>query len=63
VLTTWLLYRNSPTFSGLEAAFPIAWPEISFTVGLAFVASFLATLVPARRAAAVQPALAVRVAE
>lgn len=63
VLTTWLLYRNSPAFAGIDAAFPIAWPEITFTVGLAFVASFLATLVPARRAAAIRPALAVRVAD
>ncbi|MGZ4637632.1 MAG: ABC transporter permease [Actinomycetes bacterium] len=63
VLTTWLLYRNSPAFETLDVAFPVAWAEITFTVGLAFVASFLATLVPARRAAAVRPATAVRVAE
>lgn len=63
ILTTWLLYRNSPAFGSLDVAFPIAWPEIILTVGLAFVASFLATLVPARRAAAVRPALAVRVSD
>lgn len=63
VLTTWLLYGNSPAFGSLDAAFPIAWTEIAFTVGLAFTASFLATLLPARRAAAVRPAQAVRVAD
>ena len=63
VLTTWLLYRNSPAFETLDVAFPIAWAEIVFTVGLAFVASFVATLVPARRAAAVRPAMAVRVSD
>jgi putative ABC transport system permease protein len=63
VLTTWLLYRNSPAFGALDVAFPVAWPEITFTVGLAFVASLLATLVPARRAAAARPATAVRVAD
>ena len=63
VLTTWLLYRNSPAFATMDAAFPVAWVEITTTVGMAFVASLLATLVPARRAAAVRPALAVRTAE
>ena len=63
VLTTWLLYRNSPAFAGMDAAFPVAWTEIATTVGMAFVASLLATLVPARRAADVKPALAVRTAE
>ena len=33
------------------------------TVGIALVASLVATVVPARRAAAVKPAIAVRVAE
>jgi putative ABC transport system permease protein len=63
ILTTWLLYRNSPAFGSLDVAFPIAWAEITFTVGLAFAASILATLIPARRAAAVRPALAVRVSD
>jgi putative ABC transport system permease protein len=62
VLTTWLLARNSPAFETLDVAFPVAWAEISAAVGLAFVASFVATLVPARRAASVRPATAVRVA-
>jgi putative ABC transport system permease protein len=63
ILTTWLLYRNSPAFGSLDVAFPIAWPEITLTVGVAFAASFLATLIPARRAAAVRPALAFRVTD
>jgi putative ABC transport system permease protein len=63
VLTTWLLYRNSAAFASLHTAFPIAWGQISLTVSLALVASLLATVVPARRAAAVRPAIAVRVAE
>ena len=63
VLTTWLLYRNSPAFATMHAAFPVAWAEITTTVGMAFGASLLATLVPAHRAAAVRPALAVRTAE
>ncbi|HEX4813192.1 MAG TPA: FtsX-like permease family protein [Nonomuraea sp.] len=63
VLTTWLLYHNSPTFDTIDSAFPIAWPEISLTVGVTLLASFGATVVPARRAAQIRPAIAVRVAE
>jgi putative ABC transport system permease protein len=63
LLTTYLLYRNSPAFGSIHSGFPIAWPEITVTVGTALVASLAATVVPARRAAAVKPAIAVRVAE
>ena len=62
VLTTWLLYRNSPAF-GDGCRVPGRLAGDRHTVGVAFVASLLATLVPARRAAAVRPALAVRTAE
>ena len=63
VLTTWLLYQNSPAFGSIDVAFPIAWGEIGLTVGAAMLASVLATALPARRAARIKPALAVRVAE
>jgi putative ABC transport system permease protein len=63
VLTTWLLYQNSPAFGTLTVAFPIAWGPIAVTVGATLLASLAATVLPARRAAGVRPALAVRVAE
>jgi putative ABC transport system permease protein len=63
VLTTWLLYQNSPAFGTLTVAFPIAWGQIALTVGAALLASLAATVLPARRAAGIKPALAVRVAE
>jgi putative ABC transport system permease protein len=63
VVTAWLLFTNSPAFGGITAPFPIAWTTISLTVGATLVASLLATLGPARRAAAIRPALAVRVAD
>lgn len=63
VLTTWLLYRNSPSFGSLDAPFPIAWTQISVTVGVALVASLLATVGPARRAARIKPAAALRIAD
>jgi putative ABC transport system permease protein len=62
VLTTWLLYQNSPAFGSLDAAFPIAWTQIAITVGAALAASLLATVGPARRAAAINPAVALRIA-
>ena len=63
VVTTWVLYSNSPAFGSLDAPFPVAWGAIGITVGLTLVASLLATIGPARRAAAIRPAVAVRVAD
>ncbi len=63
VLTTWLLYRNSAAFRGLEGPYPIAWRDIALILGATFGASILATIGPARRASAIHPAVAVRVAD
>jgi putative ABC transport system permease protein len=63
VTTTWLFYQNSAAFAGLDASFPIAWGAIGITVGATLVASLLVTLAPARRAAQIHPALALRIAD
>ncbi|MER7538798.1 FtsX-like permease family protein [Streptomyces sp. NPDC097704] len=63
VLTTWLMYRNSAAFEGLEGSFPVEWTSICGLAAATFAASLLATLGPARRAAAIRPAQAVRVAD
>jgi putative ABC transport system permease protein len=63
VVTTWVLYTNSPAFGTLSVPFPIAWPAIAVTVGATLVASLLVTVAPARRAAHIRPAVAVRVAD
>ncbi|MGH8869058.1 MAG: ABC transporter permease [Actinomycetes bacterium] len=63
VVTAYLLYRNSAAFGGIEAGFPVAWGPITLTVGATLVASLLATVAPARRAARIRPAVAVRVAD
>ncbi|MEU6619964.1 hypothetical protein ABZ926_04120 [Streptomyces litmocidini] len=63
VLTTWLMYSNSAAFEGLEGGFPVEWAGICGLAAATFVASLLATVGPARRAAAIRPALAVRVTE
>ena len=61
VLTSWLLFTNSSAFKGLQGGFVIDWPTISVLVVSTFLASLLVTAGPARRAARVLPALAVRV--
>jgi putative ABC transport system permease protein len=61
VLTTWLLVRNSSAFEGLESGFVIDWRTIILLVVSTFAASLLVTAGPARRAARIPPALAVRV--
>ncbi|MFC9287897.1 ABC transporter permease [Streptomyces sp. NPDC057052] len=63
VLTTWLMYRNSAAFEGLEGGFPVEWTNIGGLAAATFAASLLATIGPARRAAAIRPALAVRVTQ
>ncbi len=63
VLTTWVLYTNSPAFGTLSGSFPIAWAAIGITVGGTLAASLLVTVAPARRAARIRPAVAVRVAD
>jgi putative ABC transport system permease protein len=63
VLTTWLMYRKSATFVGARTGFPIEWLTIAVLVGATLVLSLAATVGPARRAAAILPALAVRVAD
>jgi len=63
VLLTWLLYQNSPTFGDLNAAYPIAWRTIAVIAVVTLLASLLVTLAPARRAAHIKPAVALRTAD
>ncbi|MEU8619176.1 FtsX-like permease family protein [Streptomyces sp. NPDC048623] len=63
VLTTWLMYQNSAAFEGLEGGFPIEWASVGVLAAATFAASLLVTVGPARRAAAIRPALAVRITE
>jgi len=63
VLTTWLMYQKSAAFDGIRAGFPIVWGTIGILAAATFVASLAATIGPARRAAQIKPAVAVRVAD
>jgi putative ABC transport system permease protein len=61
VLTSWLLFTNSSAFEGLQGGFVIDWRTICLLAVSTFLASLLVTAGPARRAARILPALAVRV--
>ena len=64
VLTTWLMYQKSAAaFDGVRSGFPIEWLTIAALAVATVAASLLATTAPARRAAQVRPATAVRVAD
>jgi putative ABC transport system permease protein len=63
VLTTWLMYQKSSAFTGLDGGFPVEWAQIAVLAVLTLAASLLAAAGPARRAARIRPALAVRVSD
>jgi putative ABC transport system permease protein len=61
VVTTWLMYQKSAAFDGVRTGYPIEWLTIGSLAFITLLASVIATIGPARRAAKVLPALAVRV--
>jgi putative ABC transport system permease protein len=61
VVTTWLMYQKSAAFDGVRNGFPVEWPIIAALCAATLLASTIATVAPARRAAQILPALAVRV--
>lgn len=63
VLTTWLMYQKSAMFQGVRVGFPIEWLTIGLLALVTVLASLAATYLPARNAARIRPALAVRIAD
>jgi putative ABC transport system permease protein len=63
VVTTWLMYQKSAMFEGVRIAFPIEWFTILGLAAVTVLASLVATYQPARRAARIRPAVAVRIAD
>ncbi len=63
VTTTWLMFQKSATFQGVRVEFPIEWATILVLAVATLLASLAVTVTPARRAAHIQPAIAVRVAD
>jgi len=63
IVTAYLLFKNDADLGGAEIGFPVPWVSIGVLVLTTAAASLLATLWPARRAAATQPAVALRIAD
>jgi putative ABC transport system permease protein len=63
IVTSYLLFTNDVRFKGYRVGFPVPWQSIGLVVGAALVASILVTTWPASRAAAIRPAVALRVAD
>jgi putative ABC transport system permease protein len=61
IVTSYLLFSNYATFKGTGIGFPVPWGTIGAVVVSAALASILVTLWPARRAAAIRPAVALRI--
>jgi putative ABC transport system permease protein len=63
IVTSYLLFRNDDDLQGSGVPFPIPWMNISLLVLATAAASLAATAWPARQAARIRPAVALRIAD
>jgi putative ABC transport system permease protein len=63
IVTSYLLFRNDDDLQSSGVAFPIPWMSISLLVLATAAASLAATAWPARQAARIRPAVALRIAD
>jgi putative ABC transport system permease protein len=63
IVTSYLLFRNDDELQAAGSTFPIPWLTISMLVAATAVASLAATAWPARQAARIRPAVALRIAD
>jgi putative ABC transport system permease protein len=63
IVTSYLLFRNDDDLAGADVPFPIPWLHITLLVAATAVASLAATAWPARQAAKIKPAVALRIAD
>ena len=63
IVTSWLQFKNDTDLKAAGVGFPIPWLTITLLVLATAVASLAATAWPARRAARIRPAVALRVAD
>jgi putative ABC transport system permease protein len=63
IVTSYLLFRNDDDLQAAGTAFPIPWLSIALLVTATAVASLAATAWPARQAAKIRPAVALRIAD
>jgi putative ABC transport system permease protein len=63
IVTSYLLFRNDDELQAGGGGFPIPWMSISVLVLVTAAASLAATAWPARQAARIEPAVALRIAD
>jgi putative ABC transport system permease protein len=63
IVTSYLLFRNDDDLQQAGGPFPIPWMNIALLVAATAAASLAATAWPARQAARIRPAVALRVAD
>jgi putative ABC transport system permease protein len=63
LVTSYLLFRNDDELQAGGAGFPVPWLAIAVLVAATAAASLAATAWPARRAARIRPAVALRIAD
>jgi putative ABC transport system permease protein len=63
IVTSYLLFKNDDELQAAGGAFPIPWLSIAVLVAVTAVASLAATAWPARQAAKIRPAVALRIAD
>jgi putative ABC transport system permease protein len=63
IVTSYLLFRNDSDLQAAGTGFPIPWLNITVLVAATAAASLAATAWPARQAARIRPAVALRIAD
>ena len=63
IVTAYLLFRNDDELQAAGGSFPVPWQAIAVLVVATAVASLAATAWPARQAARIHPAVALRIAD
>jgi putative ABC transport system permease protein len=63
IVTSYLLFRNDDELAAAGGPFPIPWMNITLLVTATALASLAATAWPARQAARIKPAVALRIAD
>ena len=63
IVTSYLLFRNDDDLQRAGGPFPIPWMNIALLVAATAAASLAATAWPARQAARIDPAVALRIAD
>jgi putative ABC transport system permease protein len=63
ITTSYLLFRNDPSFDNAGVGFAIPWLSIAVLVAATALASLAATAWPARKASRIRPAVALRIAD